>query len=158
MWHLRPSDVDVQLLTYTWDLMKALPAECGQPTGFTQNGGLFIAHTKQRLDDYKRLMTARNTIIHTDDRTSYTLTNAFYCSQIGCVFGIESEVLSPVETRRRWPLVDCGTLYGTMHSPIDGTIDPAAYCLAITRAAQSNGAQVLSLHLTVVDLNFGQGF
>lgn len=60
VWHLRPSDVDVQLLTYTWDLMKALPAEAGQPTGFTENGGLFIAHTKQRLDEYKRLMTARS--------------------------------------------------------------------------------------------------
>ena len=63
-------------------------------------------------------------------------------SQIGRVFGIESELLSPAETRRRWPLIECDTLYGALHSPTDGTIDPAAYCLALTRAAQSRGAQV----------------
>ena len=78
--------------------------------------------------------------------TELTVMFYFYWShfrrQIGRVFGIESELLSPAETCRRWPLIECDTLYGALHSPTDGTIDPTAYCLALTRAAPSRGAQV----------------
>lgn len=35
-------------------------------------------------------------------------------------------------------------LYGTLHSPGDGTIDPASWATSLTRAAVKNGAQVLN--------------
>ncbi|OXB63155.1 UNVERIFIED_CONTAM: hypothetical protein H355_010507, partial [Colinus virginianus] len=55
---LRPSDVEVELLAHTRDVVsRELPAETGLHTGWVQNGGLFIASNKQRLDEYKRLMS-----------------------------------------------------------------------------------------------------
>ena len=57
VWSLRPNDIDVELLTSSRKLMQNLEAETGVHPGWINNGGLFIASTKERLDEYKRLMT-----------------------------------------------------------------------------------------------------
>ncbi|TNN70717.1 Sarcosine dehydrogenase, mitochondrial [Liparis tanakae] len=58
LWQLRPSDVEVELLAITRNVVsKDLEEETGLHTGWIQNGGLFIASNKQRLDEYKRLMS-----------------------------------------------------------------------------------------------------
>ena len=57
VWSLRPNDIDVQLLTASRELMQQLETETGIHPGWINNGGLFIASTKERLDEYKRLMT-----------------------------------------------------------------------------------------------------
>lgn len=60
LWQLRPSDVEVELLAHTRNVVsKDLEEETGLHTGWIQNGGLFIASNKQRLDEYKRLMSVR---------------------------------------------------------------------------------------------------
>lgn len=60
LWQLRPSDVEVELLAHTRNVIsKDLEQETGLHTGWIQNGGLFIASNKQRLDEYKRLMSVR---------------------------------------------------------------------------------------------------
>lgn len=99
--------------------MKSLEDETGVNTGWINNGGLFIASTKQRLDEYKRLMT------------------------LGKAFGIESFVLGPKESKKLYPLMNVEDIYGTLYSPDDGTIDPAGYCTALTRAASKLGARVI---------------
>ncbi|MGH0119537.1 UNVERIFIED_CONTAM: hypothetical protein FKN15_006029 [Acipenser sinensis] len=56
-WQLRPSDVEVELLAHTRQVVsRDLEQETGLHTGWIQNGGLFIASNKQKLDEYKRLM------------------------------------------------------------------------------------------------------
>jgi len=57
VWSLRPNDIDVELLRTSRQLMQTLEAETGIHPGWINNGGLFIASTKERLDEYKRLMT-----------------------------------------------------------------------------------------------------
>lgn len=58
VWRLRPSDVEVELLAWTRKLAKdVLEQETGLWSGWNENGGLFIANNKERLDEYKRLMT-----------------------------------------------------------------------------------------------------
>ena len=58
VWRLRPSDIEAELLNYTRDLGRdVLEQETGVSAGYTENGGLFIASNKERLDEYKRLMT-----------------------------------------------------------------------------------------------------
>lgn len=53
--------MEVELLAHTRDVVsRELPAETGLHTGWVQNGGLFIASNKQRLDEYKRLMSVGN--------------------------------------------------------------------------------------------------
>ncbi len=63
LWQLRPSDVEVELLGHTRKVVsKDLEEETGLHTGWIQNGGLFIASNKQRLDEYKRLMSVRTEV------------------------------------------------------------------------------------------------
>uniref|UniRef100_A0A3Q3K129 Sarcosine dehydrogenase, mitochondrial n=1 Tax=Monopterus albus TaxID=43700 RepID=A0A3Q3K129_MONAL len=120
LWQLRPSDVEVELLAHTRNVVsKDLEEETGLHTGWIQNGGLFIASNKQRLDEYKRLMS------------------------LGKVYGIESHVLSPAETKDLYPLMNVDDLYGTLYVPKDGTMDPAGTCTTLTRAASSRGAMVI---------------
>uniref|UniRef100_A0A667ZFP9 Sarcosine dehydrogenase n=1 Tax=Myripristis murdjan TaxID=586833 RepID=A0A667ZFP9_9TELE len=120
LWQLRPSDVEVELLAHTRNVIsKDLEEETGLHTGWIQNGGLFIASNKQRLDEYKRLMS------------------------LGKVYGIESHVLSPAETKDLYPLMNVNDLYGTLYVPKDGTMDPAGTCTTLTRAASARGATVI---------------
>jgi len=120
VWRLRPSDLDIELIDYTRHLARdVLENETGQSAGFNENGGLFIANTKERLDEYKRLMT------------------------IGKAFGIESSVLSPRETKELYPLMNTNDLYGTLYSPGDGTIDPAGWAASLSRGALNRGAKII---------------
>ncbi|XP_040819296.1 sarcosine dehydrogenase, mitochondrial [Ochotona curzoniae] len=120
LWQLRPSDVEVELLAHTRHLVsRQLEEETGLHTGWIQNGGLFIASSRQRLDEYKRLMS------------------------LGKAYGVESHVLSPAETKVLYPLMNVADLYGTLYVPHDGTMDPAGTCTALSRAATARGAQVI---------------
>ncbi|XP_062269284.1 sarcosine dehydrogenase, mitochondrial [Platichthys flesus] len=120
LWQLRPSDVEVELLAHTRNVIsKDLEEETGLHTGWIENGGLFIASNKQRLDEYKRLMS------------------------LGKVYGIESYVLSPAETKDLYPLMNVDDLYGTLYVPKDGTMDPAGTCTTLSRAATARGAKVI---------------
>ncbi|GAB6032728.1 hypothetical protein CHUAL_011598 [Chamberlinius hualienensis] len=129
VWRLRPNDVEVQLLNYTRHLLsEVLEAETGVNPGWIMNGGLFIANNKERLDEYKRLMT------------------------LGKVFGVESHVLSPEDTKKLYPLMNVNDLYGTLYSPGDGTVDPAGFCTALAKAASKAGARIFE-KTPVVDID-----
>ena len=61
VWRLRPSDQEIEILNYTRQLVShTLEQETGISTGWIQKGGLFIASNKERLDEYKRMMTVRH--------------------------------------------------------------------------------------------------
>lgn len=72
--------------------------------------------------------------------------------QLGKVFGIESHVLSPGETKELYPLMNVDDLYGTLYVPEDGTMDPAGTCMCLARAASNRGALVGSFSY-LKDLN-----
>jgi len=127
VWNLRPNDTEIQLLTHTRDVIEGLEQETGIDPGWINNGGLFIANNKERLEEYKRLQT------------------------IGKVFGVESYVLSPEETKRLYPLMNVDDIYGTLYSPKDGTIDPHGLCTALTRFATRAGAKVVE-NCSVTDI------
>ncbi len=59
MWSLRPNDTDIELLNVTKALNNSLEEETGVNPGWINNGGLFIANNKERLDEYKRMATVR---------------------------------------------------------------------------------------------------
>ena len=90
-------------------MLTSLEAETGIEPGWINNGGLFIANNKERLEEYKRLHT------------------------IGKVMNIESFVLGPEETKKLYPLMNVSDIYGTLYSPLDGTIDPHGLCTALSR-------------------------
>ena len=62
VWRLRPSDQEVELLAHTRHLARdVLEKETGISAGWIENGGLFIASNKERLDEYKRLYSVSPT-------------------------------------------------------------------------------------------------
>ncbi len=67
--------------------------------------------------------------------------------KLGKAFGIDSDVLSPEETKKIYPLMRIDDIYGSVYSSSDGTIDPAGYVTALARAAKSSGAKVRSSRL-----------
>jgi sarcosine dehydrogenase len=116
---LRPNDVEIQLLATTRDLLMSLEAETGLDSGWIQNGGLFISHSSQRTNEYRRLQT------------------------LGKCFGIESHILSPDETQKIFPLLNPKSFENSLYSPGDGVVDPAMMCAALSRAATGNGGRVI---------------
>lgn len=70
-----------------------LEKETGLDPGWIMNGGLFIAHSDVRLDEYKRLAT------------------------IGKRFGVESDVMTPLEAQKVFPLLDPTSFTGALYSP-----------------------------------------
>ncbi|XP_035753538.1 sarcosine dehydrogenase, mitochondrial [Egretta garzetta] len=88
-------------------------------SGTTWHTAVFIASNKQRLDEYKRLMS------------------------LGKVYGVESHVLTPSQTKDLYPLMNVDDLYGTLYVPKDGTMDPAGTCSTLARAAAARGAMII---------------
>merc|ERR1719461_2537478 len=102
----------------TRDLAKKIEKDLGISTGWQENGGMFIASTKERLDEYKRLQT------------------------VGKYFGIDSHVLGPQETKDLYPLMNVDDIYGTLYSPGDGCVEPADYTTALGRYARKKGGKM----------------
>lgn len=100
----------------------------GQTCGWNSNGGLFIASSKERMDEYKRLHT------------------------IGKYFDIESSVLNPSQTKDLYPLMNVDDIYGTLFSPGDGTVEPAEYVTTLSKAAKKRGARIFeNVHVESLD-------
>ncbi|XP_046739990.1 sarcosine dehydrogenase, mitochondrial isoform X1 [Diprion similis] len=119
IWRLRPNDVEMQLLHTTRELLMRLEAETGLNPGWINNGGLYIANSDIRMDEYKRLATA------------------------GKAFGIDSHLVSPGEARQIFPLLNEQAFYGALYTPGDGVVDPAMLCNALTKYAKEHGAKVV---------------
>ncbi|XP_046984325.1 sarcosine dehydrogenase, mitochondrial [Schistocerca americana] len=119
VWSLRPNDVEIQLLAATRNLLAKLEIETGFNPGWINNGGLYIAHNKERLEEYRRLAT------------------------VGHSFGIESSILSAEETKKIFPLINEKVVHGSLYSPGDGTVDPSMLCTALTRTAVQAGAKLI---------------
>ncbi|XP_050073770.1 sarcosine dehydrogenase, mitochondrial [Anopheles maculipalpis] len=119
VWRLRPNDVEIRLLAATRDLLMSLEEETGQNSGWINNGGLFISHSPERLDEYSRLAT------------------------LGKCFGIESHIISPEESQKLFPALDPSAFTGALYSPGDGVVDPAMMCTALTKGATANGGRVI---------------
>lgn len=114
-WRLRPNDVEIQLLASTKKLLESLESETGLDPGYIQNGGIFIARSEERIQEYLRLHT------------------------LGHFFKIESQMLSPRETVHLSPILDPKNFSAALYSPGDGVIDPTMYCSALVKGATNKG-------------------
>lgn len=130
LWRLRPSDIDIELHTYTREMCLKLEKETGI-NSWTENGGLFVANNAERLEEYRRL------------------------SHMGQYYGIESRMLSPQETLNLYPLLNVDDVVGTMYSPTDGLIDPTNIVMAYAKAAKKRGA-VVAEKVCVSDIETAQ--
>ncbi|MGI9522350.1 MAG: GcvT family protein, partial [Hyphomicrobiaceae bacterium] len=56
--------------------------------------------------------------------------------------GVNFEVIDAEECARRHPLISTDNLLGGLWDPLDGDIDPAQQCQALTRRARNSGAEI----------------
>ncbi|XP_017784647.1 PREDICTED: sarcosine dehydrogenase, mitochondrial [Nicrophorus vespilloides] len=117
-WRLRPNDIEVQLLATTKNVLESLEAETGLHSGYIQNGGIFIARSKERIQEYQRLHT------------------------LGHFFGIESQLLNPEEVVKLSPALDPNDFTAALYSPGDGVIDPSQFCSSLIKGATMNGGKL----------------
>lgn len=116
---MRMSDMEIQLRSATKSLLCSLEEETGLDPKWTNNGAIYLARSKIRMDEYKRMSTlAKN-------------------------FDIETHLLSPEETKKLFPLLDLSLIEGSLYCPSDGVVDPTAYCQALYSYALKAGSQVI---------------
>ncbi|ENN80978.1 hypothetical protein YQE_02609, partial [Dendroctonus ponderosae] len=129
VWSLRPNDTDIQLLYRTKEILKNLEQETGVDPGFINNGGIFIARTLDRMEEFKRLHT------------------------LGHYFNVHSQLITPKEAAKLSPILDPNAFYGAVYSPTDGHADPTSYCSALIKGGIANGGQVFE-HTTLTKIHF----
>ena len=116
VWRLRPSDIDIELLTRTQHLIsdELLQHEGVESTGWINNGGLFLAHNQERIREYQR--------IH----------------GMAKYYGIPSFMLGKNDVIKMLdPMIKKDTdVIGGLLSPGDGYVDPTVYCNALIKAGK----------------------
>ncbi|XP_076284985.1 E3 ubiquitin-protein ligase HERC2 isoform X2 [Lasioglossum baleicum] len=120
VWGIRgPDDVEMQLLNTTKRVLKSLKDETGIDPGWINNGGLLIAHTIERLDELKRLVSGSK------------------------ILDLGARIISPKEAKDLFPLLDEKSFRAAVYSPTDGVVDPSMLINALVKSARNNGCQVI---------------
>ncbi|GIK98239.1 MAG: dehydrogenase [Alphaproteobacteria bacterium] len=116
-----------RLQRYSAELYRRLEAETGQSCGIHNPGGLYLASSRERLDEFRSQRA----------RARY--------------LGLEFEFLTMAEVKRLNPLVRTDGLHGAMFDPADSHVDPAGVPHALAKGARAAGAEILR-HTPVVEL------
>ncbi|XP_018560905.1 sarcosine dehydrogenase, mitochondrial [Anoplophora glabripennis] len=127
VWSLRGNDVDTLLLKRTRELLATLEEETGVDSGWNNCGGMFVARTAERMEEYKRFHT------------------------LGHYFNIESHLLTPNEAQKICTMLNPKIIYGAIWVPTDGYTEPSNYCSALIKGATTNGG-VLYENTPVVNI------
>jgi sarcosine dehydrogenase len=114
---LRSSASITQVLKYSVELYKNLEAETGLQTGWKMTGCLRLATNEDRWTEYKRLATTAQS------------------------FGMEMHLLSPVEVKKMWPLMETSDLVGASYLPTDGQASPSDITQSLAKGARMHGTK-----------------
>ena len=130
---LRSSASITQVLRYSVDLYKHLAAETGLETGWKMTGCLRLATNAERWIEYQRLATTARS------------------------FDLEMHLLSPVEVKRMWPLMETGDLVGASYLPTDGQANPSDIAQSLAKGARMRGAKLFEgVAVTGFDITQGR--
>jgi len=116
---LRTSANVTQLLKYSVELYDKLEQETGQATGWKRNGGLRLACNQERLTEIKRQATTAHS------------------------FGLEMHVLSALEAKALWPIMDSSDVVGAAFLPTDGQANPSDIAQALAKGARMHGVRII---------------
>ena len=107
-----------QLQSYTINLYKELEEITGQSCSLHLTGGVMLADTPERLDFMKQAQA----------RSRY--------------LDMELELISVLEAKAMFPLIDEQYFLGALWDAADGHLDPAGTTHAYAKAARINGAEI----------------
>ncbi len=115
---LRATESGTRLVQYSTDLYARLEDETGLSAGFRRCGGLIVARTPDRLTQLRRTAAAAE------------------------AFGLQAEILSPVQAGGRYPVMETCDLAGAIWLPGDGKANPADLTYALARGARNRGVMI----------------
>ena len=107
-----------RLQAYTVSLYKELEEISGQSCGLHLTGGVMMADSPERMD-FLRLAHAK-----------------------GRCLGMETELITPLEAKAMFPLMDESNFVGAMWDPVEGHLDPSGTTHAYAKAAKVLGATI----------------
>ncbi|MCC5992061.1 MAG: GcvT family protein [Rhodobacteraceae bacterium] len=107
-----------RLQAYTISLYEELEQMTGQSCGLHLVGGVQMADSPERLD-FLRMAHAR-----------------------GRYLGMETEIITPLEAKAMFPLMDASHFVGALWDPVEGHLDPSGTTHAYAKAARMLGAKI----------------
>ena len=107
-----------KLQAYTVGLYKELEELSGQSCSLHLTGGVMMADSPERMD-FLRMTHAR-----------------------GRCLGMETELITPLEAKAMFPLMDESHFVGALWDPVEGHLDPSGTTHAYAKAAQVLGAEI----------------
>ena len=108
----------MKLQQYSASLYRRLGAEVDYPINYHLTGSVRLAHTEERMDEYRHVQGLARAI------------------------GIDYEILTPQALTERYPFAELEDLKGALWDPLDGDIDPAQLTQALATGARRGGARV----------------
>lgn len=104
---------------YSASLYRDLGVQVDYPMNYHVTGSLRLGHTKERLQEFKRVVG------------------------MGRYQGMELDILAPDEMRSRYPFLETHELTGALYDLYDGDIDPAQLTQALAKGARDMGAKII---------------
>ncbi|MGR3344874.1 MAG: GcvT family protein [Paracoccaceae bacterium] len=108
----------MNLQRYSTELYRDLGRMVDYPMNYHVTGSIRLAHSHERMQEFQRA-----------------------CG-MGRYQGMEIEILSPRETKERYPFLETHDLAGSLYDPADGDIDPAQLTQALAKGARDLGARI----------------
>ncbi len=110
----------MKLQKHSIDLYQQLAEQTGQSVGHHQTGSIRLAHTKERMDEFKRV------------------------AGMAILAGLEGiEVVDSVRLQELHPFLDTTGVLGGLWDPYDGHIDPTSVTNAMAQLARGYGATIV---------------
>lgn len=104
---------------YSTELYARLGDEVDYPMNYHVTGSIRLAHSKERMQEFER------------------------AASMGRYQGMDIEILTPAQTKERYPFLETHDLAGALYDPHDGDIDPAQLTQALAKGARDMGAKIL---------------
>ena len=104
---------------YSTELYSRLGEEVDYPMNYHQTGSLRLAHSKERMQEFER------------------------AAAMGRYQGIDIEILTPDQAKKRYPFLETHDLAGVLFDPEDGDIDPAQLTQALAKGARDLGQKIV---------------
>lgn len=114
----RTSPAQMLLMNYSIDLFNQLKADVGGALGWHQVGSLRLASSPDRLKALQRQVSRAKAL------------------------GLDAEIISPEEAHRIFPQMVLDNLYGAVHIPDDGYLDPNGITTELARRARELDVEI----------------
>ena len=116
---LRASMNLTKLAAYATRLFATIETETGQATGYAQTGGYWLAQSKHRLTELKRI------------------------AAMGDMNQLNTAMVSPAALAEHYPLLQAKDLAGALWVEQDGQVNPVDLCMAYAKGARSRGVRIM---------------